>query len=370
MGDYIPPDRQPSCVCYLRTREGYYYLLTIKAPIARIFTSALMAHTVDPAAFENYWENVLNEICTGAVRLRIFIVLFLLAIYLLYHRPASGRRAFLILTSVMGILATTQFSLHVVTISLALRVLEVAVKDGRDLVLVTNTVVTDGLCYLVWGRPRKVFVIVPVLLMLGTLATGHVTSYDEDYSDEPYHFDPRIVFSLNLLTNFVMMGLTGTPAFSTHPGWIWWVTRAQRAVLGPEFMPVYNAAIPIILESGSIYCCGLVFQVVALSVQNSYQVRTSLSVLSTIADARPHIQIPVYLSHGMIGQLVNIVPTLIVVRVGLGHTIPTANTNTTSTSRSQIHISIPRPLRFASGWEDVECAASDTDVRLEDVSRK
>ncbi|KAJ6470714.1 hypothetical protein DFH09DRAFT_1220697, partial [Mycena vulgaris] len=402
MGDYIPTDRRPSCICYFRTREGYYYLLIIslgtrncpaiwqqldflssyssgpsrgpaikpEAPIAPIFTSALMAYTVDPAAFENYWENVLNEICTGAIGLLlygIFIVLFLLAIYLLYHRRAAGRRAFLILTAVMGILATTQFSLHVVTISLALQMLEVAVKDGRvfdpskpsaleqlyyvlvltqDLVLVTNTVVTDGLliyrCYLVWGRPRKIFVIVPVLLMLCTLATGYVTSYDEDYSDGPYHFDPRIVFSLNLLTNFVMMGLTA--------GRIWWVTRAQRAVLGPEFMPVYNAAIAIILESGAIYCCGLVFQVVALSVQNSYQ-------------------IPVYLSHGMIGQLVNIVPTLIVVRVGLGHTIPTANTNTTSNSRSRIHISIPRPLRFASGGEDVECAARDTDVRLEDISR-
>ncbi|KAJ6537505.1 hypothetical protein DFH09DRAFT_1177912, partial [Mycena vulgaris] len=354
---YIPPDRQPSRVCYFRTREGYYFLVIISFGTGNcpaIWQQlALMTYIVDPAAFENYWENVLNEIFTGAMGLFLY-----------------GRRAFLILTALMAILVTTQFSLHVVTISLALRVLEVAVKDGRvfdpskpsalehlyyvlvltqDLALVANTltaystVVTDGLCHLVWGRPRKGFVIVPVLLMFRHIssppppATGYVTSYDEDYSDGPYHFDPRIVFSLNLLTNF-------------------------RAVLGPEFMPL--------TQSSAIYCCGLVFQVVALSVQNSYQVCTSPSVLSTVADARPHIQIPVYLSHGLIGQLVNIVPTLMVVLVGLGHTIPTANTKTTSTSRSRIHISIPRPLRFASDEEDVECAVSDTDVRLEDISCK
>ncbi|KAJ7229527.1 hypothetical protein B0H12DRAFT_1077443 [Mycena haematopus] len=178
-------------------------------------------------------------------------------------------------------------------------------------------------CYLVWGRPRKIFVVVPILLMLGTLATGYVTSYDEDYSNGPYHFDPRIVFTLNLFTNFVMMMLTA--------GRIWWVTRTQRDVFGTEFTPRYSAAIAIILESGAIYCCGLVFQVIALSLQDS-------------------IPTAVYLSHGTIGQLVNIVPTLIVVRVGMGHAaVTTAPGDSASTTvpRSRIH-NTSRPLRFAS----------------------
>ncbi|KAJ7670320.1 hypothetical protein B0H17DRAFT_1209420 [Mycena rosella] len=346
-----------------------------------------MAYAVDPAAFSNYWQIVLDEICTAAMGVPlygVFVVLFLVAIHLLYHRRAPGRLALLILTVAMAMLATAQFSLRIVTVSLALRMLELAVKDGwsipppslssverlynvlaftEDAVLVANTVVTDGLliyrCYLVWGRPRKRFLVVPVLLMLGTLgsslrtiyvaslqlssATGYVTSYDEDYAtDGLYRIDPRIVFAINLFTNFVVMGLTA--------GRIWWITRAQGAVLGPEFAPRYNAAIAILLESGAIYCCGLVFQVVGLSVQNSYEIQT-----------------PVYLSHGTISQLVNVVPTLIVVRVGLGHTVPT--TANTTTPGTRLRVNIPRPLRFASAGE-LECVVSETDMPLEDVGRK
>ncbi|KAJ7181446.1 hypothetical protein C8R43DRAFT_271081 [Mycena crocata] len=341
-----------------------------------------MSYTVDPHIFENYWTNLLDELCTaviGVLLYGIFVVLFLLAIHLLYHRKTAGRSALLALTVAMGILATVQCSLHVVTAALALRMLQIALESGQqaiplnpaesltsierwwwvlvltqDLVLVANTVLTDGLliyrCYLVWGRPPKVFVVLPVLFMLGTLGTGFVTAYDQDYTDgNSPHLDARIVFSLNLCTNFVLMALTA--------GRIWWITREQRAVFGPHFKPQYNAAIAIILESGAIYCCGLIFQVIGLTVQSL-------------------VQIPVYLSHGAIGQLVNIVPTLIVVRVGLGHAVPSANPANTTTTDIATYASgaasrlpnIPQPLRFAvseASEGDVECAVSEADVRLE-----
>ncbi|KAJ7463167.1 hypothetical protein FB451DRAFT_463347 [Mycena latifolia] len=321
-----------------------------------------MAYIVDPDAFENYWSIVINEVCTagmGVLLYGVFIVLFLIALHLLYHRRSPGRGAFLALTVVMALLATTQFLLHVATVALSLRLLETAVKDGwayppssltaterlywalvltQDVVLVTNSVVTDGLliyrCYLVWGRPRKALLVLPVLLILGTLGTGYMTSYDQDSPSDEYHLDPRIVFGLNLVTNFVTMALTAAR--------IWWVTRTQRAVLGSDFTPRYNAAIAIILESGAIYCAGLIFQVVGLSVQGSKLISP-----------------PVYLSHGTIGQLVNIVPTLIVVRVGLGHTEPTTAPDAMSVSR------VPQPLVFATGGSE-----SETDVPLEDVGRK
>ncbi|KAJ7095638.1 hypothetical protein C8R44DRAFT_890038 [Mycena epipterygia] len=323
-----------------------------------------MAYTVDPTVFENYWGILLNEVYTGMMGVLLYgisAVLLLVAMHLLWYRKASGSRPLLILTGVMTVLATTQFSLHVVSISLALRLVQVTVQSAggtvqgsplehlylavvlsQDVVLVTNTVITDGLlfyrCFLVWGRPSRAFLVLPFLLMLGTLATGYVTSYDEDYSDSdgPYALDPRIVFTINLFTNFVLMSLTA--------GRIWWVTRAQRAVLGTEFSGRYNAAIAIILESGAIYCCGLVFQVVGLSIQNSF----------------PMV---VYLSHGMIGQLVNIVPTLIVVRVGLGHTTPTSY----ATSVSRVPNRISQPLRFAprdASEGDLECGDTEADVRL------
>ncbi|KAJ6559835.1 hypothetical protein B0H19DRAFT_1260523 [Mycena capillaripes] len=342
-----------------------------------------MSYVVDPDVFDNYWENVQNEICTALMDVLlygVFVVLFLIALYLLYHRKSPGRTTLLLLIAAMTLLATAQFSLHIATTSLALRLLRVAITDGQltvpiqptgtehlywalvftqDVILVTNTVITDGLlvyrCYLVWNRPHRVFVVAPILLMLGTLATGYVTSYDEDYSNVPwYHLDPRIVFTLNLFTNFVLMLLTA--------GRIWWVTRQQRAVFGPDFTPRYNAAIAIVLESGAIYCCGLVFQVVALSVQGSAPTA-------------------VYLSHGTAGQLVNIVPTLIVVRVGLGHAVPTTtspSTGNASTNINEFNLgargrarNISHPLRFASApafsRSDVECSGSDVGLGLEEA---
>ncbi|KAF7352067.1 hypothetical protein MVEN_01169500 [Mycena venus] len=327
-----------------------------------------MPYLVDPSVFDNYWENVQNEFCTAIMDVLlygVFIVLFFVSIQLLCRRKTPGRMTFLMLSMAMAVMATTQFCLHIATTTLALRLLRGAITNGQltvpsnpigdehlywtlvlvqDCVLVTNTVITDSLlvyrCYLVWGRPHKIFVIVPILLMLGTLATGYVTSYDEDYSNGPYHFDPRIVFTLNLFNNFILMMLTA--------GRIWWVTRTQRAVFGSEFTPRYNAAIAIILESGAIYCLGLVFQVVALSVQDSFPTA-------------------VYLSHGTAGQLVNIAPTLIAVRVGLGHAVPTAATDATTTV-PQSRVNNSRPLRFAPeafSPSDVECGVSGEDIRLE-----
>jgi K+-transporting ATPase A subunit len=80
--------------------------------------------------------------------------------HLLYHRKTPGRTTLLVLTALMALLATVQFSLHVATTSLALRLLRIAVTDGQsavplhptgveqlywslvltqDIVLVTNT---------------------------------------------------------------------------------------------------------------------------------------------------------------------------------------------------------------------------------------
>ncbi|KAJ7670290.1 hypothetical protein B0H17DRAFT_1209395 [Mycena rosella] len=130
-----------------------------------------------------------------------------------------------------------------------MRMLELTVKDGwsvpppslssvelsnvlaltKDAVLVETAVVTDGLLV-----PQLSDWIRDVLR-------------NEDYAtDGLCRIDLRIVFTINLFTNFVVMGLTA--------GRIWWVTSAKRAVFGPEFVPRYTAAIAILLESGTIYC--------------------------------------------------------------------------------------------------------------------
>ncbi|KAJ6611038.1 hypothetical protein B0H10DRAFT_2437743 [Mycena sp. CBHHK59/15] len=90
----------------------------------------------------------------------IFIVLFCVAMHLLYHRKTPDRTIFIVLTAAMAVLATTQLSLLITTTALALRLLHASIADGQlsvpshakgvehlywslllaeDVVLVTNT---------------------------------------------------------------------------------------------------------------------------------------------------------------------------------------------------------------------------------------
>ncbi|KAJ7090756.1 hypothetical protein B0H15DRAFT_978189 [Mycena belliarum] len=92
-----------------------------------------MAYIVDPTVFENYWSLVVEQVCTTAMVVLlygVFTVLFFLAVHLLHHRRAPGRRALLALTAAMALLATAQFALHCATAALALRLLAAAVRDG------------------------------------------------------------------------------------------------------------------------------------------------------------------------------------------------------------------------------------------------
>ncbi|KAF8210039.1 hypothetical protein K438DRAFT_2012121 [Mycena galopus ATCC 62051] len=296
-----------------------------------------MAYLVIPSVFDNYWANMQDEVCTAIIDVLLyggFIFLFYMAMHLLYYRKTAGRSTLLVLTAVMALLGTAQFSLHIATTSLPLRLLHMAITNGQlgipphptgieglywslvfaqDVVLVPNIVLTDGLliyrCYLVWGRPSKVFIVVPILLMLGTLA-----------------------------------------------GRIWWVTRTQRAVFGTALTPQYAAAIAIMsaipsnpfctpvnlgvdsLESGAIYCGGLIFQVIALSVQSS---------------------------------TANIVPTLIIVRVGLGQAVDTTTGESTTTApgpRSTVHninTHASGALRFASGGISLSRSCGDSEVGID-----
>ncbi|KAJ7615937.1 hypothetical protein FB45DRAFT_1064125 [Roridomyces roridus] len=271
---------------------------------------------------------------------------------LLYLRATPGRLPLAILTTAMALLATAQFAMHIGTTVLGLLMLVGTVEHGtgsmddslanpptyaekvywvlkmvQDLMLLINCVMADSLfvyrCYLVWGRPRKSSWYFQCYFSSQRLvSTGCITTYDEDYIDAPpapFTIDPRIVFVLTLFTNFSLMSLTA--------GRIWWVTRQQRAVLGPEFMPPYNAAMAIILESGVVYCAGLNLQVVALTIQNSQA-------------------IPVYLTQGAATQLVSIAPTLIVVRVGMGHTTPTTRLTCTGNTTG-VDVRRPKSIRFA-----------------------
>ncbi|KAK6991772.1 hypothetical protein R3P38DRAFT_3090856, partial [Favolaschia claudopus] len=243
--------------------------------------------------------------------------------HLVYHSKSSGRKLLLILASLMALLSTIQCALRIALVVVALRLLRDALLNGpilattptglnaarlfrslffsADIVLVANIVLTDGLlvyrCYCVWGHPRKIFLVIPTALIAATVATGIVTAYDQGYSFEPQHFDPYIVFGINLLTNILIsLAIAGR---------IWWISRAQRALLGPHSSLQHSAIIAIILESGSIYCLALILSMVSLSIEIQH----------------PTISLTIY---GSVGQLINIAPMLILVRVGMGYSSPSS----------------------------------------------
>jgi len=147
-------------------------------------------------------------------------------------------------------------------------------------IYVTNNILADGLliyrCYVIWGT--NYILIVPVLLLLVTIVFG-------------YSLQLRLFFILSLTTNLFVSTLTA--------GRIWWITRLASPLLESQTLKRSSKAVAIVLESGAIYAIAVSIHMVLF-----------------------HLNLPgddvAFLA---LGQIVGIVPTLIIVRVGLGATM-------------------------------------------------
>ncbi|KAJ7878685.1 hypothetical protein B0H13DRAFT_972109 [Mycena leptocephala] len=139
---------------------------------------------------------------------------------------------------------------------------------AKDFLLVTNNIVTDGLfiyrCFVVWGC-NICIVVLPMLMLFATTVLGYLVACEDDFIS-PYQLDPRVPIAITILTNIVLMGLTA--------GRIWWTRRDARIILESVHVHRYNTALPSFIP---------IFGV-ALT------------------------------------QIMNIAPTLMIVRVGLGRT--------------------------------------------------
>ncbi|KAJ6621794.1 hypothetical protein B0H10DRAFT_945867 [Mycena sp. CBHHK59/15] len=226
--------------------------------------------------------------------------------------------------SAMCIISITEISLQIVSATMALKLLHSAVQDGSAefsghweslqrmqeavvtagaILLVTNNLITDVLfqiyrCYVIWGpRYNKQVIVSPALLVLATSVMGYIAVYQYDVADPgSTEIDPRITFSLAIATNMILTGLSA--------GRIWWTRRHTHSIGQVKFMVRYNKAILLLLESGGAYCICVAAMLVSLSFTHP----TSTGPWYTLA----------YMCFGASGQLVNIVPTLMIVRIGLG----------------------------------------------------
>ncbi|KAJ6584158.1 hypothetical protein DFH09DRAFT_1144394 [Mycena vulgaris] len=285
-------------------------------------------------AFSTAWTYMLQQVCKSAIALflgGLYFMLALVAFRSFYRRNTRGRDVFLCAIAVMLLLAITQMVVQLVLTALSMRLLYTAVQDlaadeisfstqqasllhlrslivlADDIILVTNNAIADGLfiyrCYIIWAPRYKQVVILPVLLLLITTALGYVTVYRNtvqsrsEIEDDPRaHMDSRVGFALAIITNLTLTGLTA--------GRIWW-TRRQLDTLGQQkFSQRYTRAISVLMESGAAYSSIIILVIIALSVGRTATTGPT-AVLASI-------------SYGAAGQLVNIVPTVFIIRVCLG----------------------------------------------------
>ncbi|KAJ7247048.1 hypothetical protein C8J57DRAFT_1359904 [Mycena rebaudengoi] len=295
-----------------------------------------MEYIVNSAAFNFYWDLVLREISGTCVQIffyALYLNLFIFAIYTLGRRNTAGKGVLLTFSWVMAILGTTQAILRIPTTAVTLRMMQDLVRQrsnlnpgpapplelqktyaslymAQDVIFSINNLVTDSLflyrCYVVWGR--KMVIILPGVLLISTVVFACITDVKTDLLPGQFHVDGRIPYILAAATNLVLVVLTA--------GRIWWKRREAVHIGAVEALKNrYSTVIAILVESGALYCI--------------------FAIVIAIARQFSHRGIPFIMLQCASEHLVNIIPTLIIVRTGLGHNIQDTLANQPATSTNQ-----------------------------------
>ncbi|KAJ7121963.1 hypothetical protein C8R43DRAFT_1032688 [Mycena crocata] len=212
----------------------------------------------------------------------IYLVLFCRCMYIF----SRGRKQFTLQISaiLMFTLSTATVIIFLLqgataygnaAVSLGLRLERLQIAGA--IVYVTNNLLADALliyrCYVIWNT---VWIIVaPVILLVATMILG-------------YSIQLPLFFILSLTINLFVPTLVA--------GRLWWVVRRIRGPSGEVTRRKGRNAMIIILESGLIYSVFVSLHMGFFHYEN------------------PGDQIV----YAALGQVVGIVPTLIIVRVGLG----------------------------------------------------
>ncbi|KAJ6485342.1 hypothetical protein C8R47DRAFT_537018 [Mycena vitilis] len=142
-------------------------------------------------------------------------------------------------------------------------------------------------CYIIWGSRWKAAA-VPGFLMVLTFVASFLAIRKASASpqqSQPFEIVPYIMATT---TNIILILLTA--------GRIWWIRRDALHVGSDYTIPsVYRSVIAMIVESGALYCA-----------------TTILLIITYILPGTSFIMVQAAAMH-----LINIVPTLIIVRVGL-----------------------------------------------------
>ncbi|KAJ7359641.1 hypothetical protein DFH08DRAFT_846627 [Mycena albidolilacea] len=153
-------------------------------------------------------------------------------------------------------------------------------------------------CHAIWNFRRQV-TIFPAILIFCVAASGYadvilsllqgVEHSTEGTSLASFVFNLSI--EVSIFATVVLMCLSG--------GRIWWLSRVARPLIGRKMTDWYRTVCALILESGALYCAGAI----------TFLVISRLTATTFIT------------SGAILGQLVGMAPTIIAVRVGLGHSV-------------------------------------------------
>ncbi|KAJ7268112.1 hypothetical protein B0H12DRAFT_1067888 [Mycena haematopus] len=235
----------------------------------------------------------------------IYLVLFCICIYILLHRPFNLANIILLATAIaLFTLSTLQTIINIILGAANVDDINIPYDQlfyADNMLYVANKCVPPPIiyrCYVIWNR--NIYVIVLPIIF----------GVDQALPLAPF-------FGITLATNVLVTGLTA--------GRIWWIGHQARVHLKPDMRARYLASISIIVESGVIYSAGILTYLILGAIP------------FTLPAQDPTVE--------MLAQFVGIVPTLIIVRVGLGVSVQ-SRSNTSSEavwdsdvySRSRPHI--------------------------------
>ncbi|KAF8129998.1 hypothetical protein K438DRAFT_1887081 [Mycena galopus ATCC 62051] len=278
-----------------------------------------MEDSVNYALFNVYWDLVLGEILDTSVHIffyAIFLILFIIAIRNLGRRETAGKSVLLTFSWALAALGTAQAVLCISRTIETLRLLNKVVKQGADLnpgpvpartyillgfaedvVFVVNNLTADLLflyrCYVIWGPQKKVLV-VPGTFILSTVVLGCISS------TQALSPISTAVYTIGAATNLTLVAFTA--------GRIWLKQRdAIHIDTNSTLRNRYSTVIAMIVESGALYCFFAILCAITSQIKEKLQ--------SAIGD----ITFGVTVSASAQGM--NILPTVIIVRAGMGHNI-------------------------------------------------
>ncbi|KAJ7042330.1 hypothetical protein C8F04DRAFT_98511 [Mycena alexandri] len=259
----------------------------------------------------------------------ICLLLFSFAVFFLLKTKTRASQLFLTLAVIMVLFAITQAILDVAIAAAMSNLVENLLATGsttqvlsleqrwarmyiaREGLLAFNNAITDGVllyrCAVIWASSPfvKVVVAIPSLLILSTFGKYLQMRPCRQVSTVLFlglGIWGTFVSTSDTVAPYVMALVTNSVLLALSAGKIWRKGRQASVVLGPEARQRYTNTVEIICESSLLYLLNVVIYMIAEATQTS--------------------ETPIVgLSWGSLAQVVNIVPMMIMVRVGIAKSL-------------------------------------------------